>query len=276
MFYPEKFKDFVEMTAIFVDAVTSLDKITPEYDSLLSEKADKLKPYIADSHPLLIEYYSTPIDELYKELREEAKKLKKETFSKEEFEHNMSTLLSEEYYDSFIPDDDKQVQILVDECLSDLLACTRLSLMNTKSNIKNNATINQLIDRSSKGDDKSLFLAIMIDPIVEQVPVISERINLAYSLNETVFLNRLNKVRNAKKNDKRIKNQSLDYFLYFYHIAGILNQLTADQKAHIFINELGLYDKDDESLKKYIRRWCKDHNRCLLRIKNLNFKKSRT
>lgn len=267
MFYPDKLKDFVEMTSIFAGAVSYLDTVVSEYDSLISEKAGELMPFLIDSQPLLIEYYSTPEEKLYSDIRDEIEEVEKNKFCKEEFKNNISALLSDGPYGSLFSQSEDELQAFAKEQLPDLIACLRLCLMNFKSIVRNKTTINRLIVNGSNGDDESLFIAIKIDPIVERVPVVSQRIDVAHSLGEVDFLNRLNKARSVKKDDKRLRNQTLDYFLVLYHITGVLGQLTSEQLAHIFINELRIYDKEDESLRSYIRRWRKEYNRYLLRVK---------
>lgn len=267
MNYPQKFKAIVNYSKILSDMVFHIENELPEYSEILSSKADKLRPYLAKSHTFVAEYYSIPLTELYKDILQKVRINKPPDNAIEIFQQEVNNWKSDEYLNSLFKNEEEE-KIFIDEYLPELIASLRVSLMNLQANMKLMTTVNQLVQNIDKGDDISLFSAIHIDPLVELVPVVSERIAFAESIGDEAFLIRLNKIRSAKRTDARQKNQNLNFMLYFFSITGVLDQLTESDMAEIFINELRLYNKDDSSLFKHITRWKKDFKSHNQRIEN--------
>ncbi|NOR87026.1 MAG: hypothetical protein GQ527_05405, partial [Bacteroidales bacterium] len=76
MNYPERFQQFVEFSKVLSSMLEHIDSSIPEYDELLAEKSDKLRPHLAKSYTYIAEYYSVPLSELYKDILEEASTVK--------------------------------------------------------------------------------------------------------------------------------------------------------------------------------------------------------
>jgi len=276
MNYPERFQQFVEYSKVLSSMLEHIDSSIPEYNEILAEKSDKLRPHLAKSYTFIAEYYSVPLSELYKDILEEASTVKPPDNAIEVFQLEVNKWKLEEYIDSILPNKQEEEILFIDECLPELIAILRVWLMNLHANMKLMTSVNQLVQNVGEGDDMSLFAAIHIDPLVESVPVISERIAFAESISDKIFLTKLNKSRIAKRTDARQKNQNLNFMLSFFSVAGVLQQLTESDMAEIFINELEVYGNGDASLFKHITRWKKDfkvHNR---RMENKMAKMSKT
>jgi len=275
MNYPEKFQQFVEYSKVLSSVISYLDADVLEFHEILAEKADKLRPYLAKSYTFIAEYYSVPLSGFYKDILEESNTIRPSNNAVNIFQLEVNKWKSEEYIDSILPNK-KEEKLFIDECLPELIAVLRVCLMNLQANMKLMTSVNQLVQNVSQGDDMSLFAAIHIDPLVESVPVVAERISFAESVNDKGFLVQLNKSRSAKRTDARQKNQNLNFILYFFSIAGVLDQLTESDMAAIFINELGVYNKDDASLFKHITRWKKEFKVHNQRMENKVVKMSKT
>ncbi|MFT6907155.1 MAG: hypothetical protein ACJAS1_003830 [Oleiphilaceae bacterium] len=275
MNYPEQFKQFIEFSKVLLDIVVHVENELPEYHEILASKHDKLRPYLARSYSLISEYYSVPLTDHYKDILEETHTTEPPDNAIEIFQREVDKWQSDEYLNSLFKNEEEE-KLFIDESLPEMIAVLRVSMMNLQASIKFSTSINQLVQNFVDGDDASLFSAIHIDPLVESVPVIAERISFAESINDKKFLSKLNKSRIAKRTDSRQKNQSLNFFLYFFALGGVLEHLTESHMAEIFINELQLYNKDDTSLFKHITRWKKDFRIHNQRIENKVSKMSKT
>lgn len=275
MNYPKKFQQFIEYSKILSSMLEYLDEEIPEFYEIIAEKSDKLRPYLAKSYTFIAEYYSMPLTELYKDILEEARTKETPDNAIEIFQQEVDNWKSDEYLDSLFPNEEDEKKF-IDECMPELIATLRVCLMNLQANIKLMTSVNQLVQNVVEGDDRSLFAAIHIEPLVESVPVIAERIAFAESIQDKKFLIQLNKSRTAKRTDARQKNQRLNFMLYFFAITGVLDQLTESHMAEIFINELQLYNKGDSSLFKYVTRWKKEFKAHNQRVENKVRNKSKT
>lgn len=236
-----------------------------EYKVLLLDKAHKLEPYINKAYPVITELYSMSPEEGYELFQEATKEIPRQSL--EDIQTFASRCVSDDFLDEMFSTKEEEKDFLEHE-LHTFIAALRVFTMNMIANNRHLTSINQLVIDALGGSDQSLFLAIQIDPLVESIPGISQRIAKAQMLDETPFIEQLNRCRSARREDKRHKNNRLNYFLVMFHRFGILNQLTQPQMAEIFINRLNVYDRDDSSLFKYVGRWKKDLKRVDLRQKN--------
>ena len=266
MFYPKDLQPFVEFSKFLVESLDYIDEASSEFTTVLHEAIDKLKPYVESSFPLIIDIYSKPFGEMLSNDLTEIETVEESPKSLEEIREFLEQFKSEEFVESLFPDNKVDFKSLVEEEFPELLAILHTSLMNIKSYMQEKASINQLIKNYLNGDEDSLFAAIRVDRMVERVPVIADRISLAETLSDEVFLSRLSKCRNKKRDDARSPHKKLNFFLMLFFSFGILQTLTEMQCAEIFINELDSYQGDEESLKKYILRWKKVTNRYIRRI----------
>lgn len=236
-----------------------------DYKVLLVEKANKLEPYIKKAYPVITELYSVPPEEAYEQFNEAIKDIPRQTF--QEIQNFASQCISGDLINEMFASEEEEREFLENE-LHNFIAAIRVYSMNMLANNRHRTSINQLVFEAINGNDLALFFAIHIEPLVEFIPSISERISHAQMIGDDHFLEQLNKSRIACREDKRLRNNRLNYFLILFHRFGILGKLTQPQMAEIFINRLGVYDKDDSSLFKYIGRWKKSLNRLDLRQKN--------
>lgn len=265
MKFPKAFEQFLDLMSFLSEMLLNLEAEEQEYKVLLLDKAHKLEPYIKKAYPVITEMYSLSPEEGYEIFQGTTKEIPKQSI--EEIQIFASKCMSDDFLDEMFSSKEEEKQFLEDE-LHTLIAILRVYTMNMIANNRHLTSINQLVIDALDGSDQSLFLAIQIDPLVESIPGISERIARAQMLNETPFIEQLNKSRSARREDRRHKNNRLNYFLVMFHRFGILNKLTQPQMAEIFINRLNVYDRDDSSLFKYIGRWKKDLKRLDLRQNN--------
>lgn len=272
MNFSNGFEQFLDLMSFLSEMLLSLEEEELDYKSLLREKAHRLEPYIKKAYPVISEIYSTTPQEAYEIFQEATKDIPKQTL--QDIHIFASQCISEDFISEMFSSEEEEKEFLENE-LHNLIAALRVYSMNMFANIRYLTSINQLVFDATNGDDQSLFLAIHIEPLVESIPSISERISHAQMMGDEHFLEQLNKSRVASREDKRQRNNRLNYFLILFHRFGVLGQLTQPQMAEIFINRLDVYDKDDSSLFKYIGRWKKNLNRLDLRQKNQS-QKSKT
>jgi len=265
MNFPEEFEQFLEVMSFLAKMLVLIEDEAQEYNELLREKASKIEPYLKRAYPVIRELYSTSPDKAHEIFQGATKDIPKQTL--QELQTLVSKCSSDEFLSEMFSSEADEKQYFEDE-LHTLIASLRVFVMNMVANNRYQTSINQLVLNADKGDDDSLFLAIYIDPLVENIPVISERISFAHAIGDNRFLEKLNKSRTASRDDKRHSNNRLNYFLILFYRIGLLEKLTQPQMAEIFMNRLEVYDKDDASLFKYIGRWKKNLKRLDLRQKN--------
>lgn len=272
MNFPREFEQFLQLMSFLSGMLLSLEEEEQDYKLLLLEKAHKLEPHIKKAYPVIAELYTTSPEEAYEIFQEAIKDIPRQSL--QEIQTLTSRCISDEVMGQLFDNEEEEKQFLENE-LHNFIAALRVFSMNMVANNQYHTSINQLVLDAEKGDDQALFLAIHIDPLVELVPVIAERISHAQITGKKHFLDQLTKSRVANREDKRKKNNRLNFFLILFYRFGILGQLTQQQMAEIFINRLEVYDKDDSSLFKYIGRWKKSLNQLDLRHKN-KLKRSKT
>lgn len=265
MKFAKGFEQFLDLMSLLSGMLMSLEEDEQDYKFLLHEKAYKLEPYIKKAYPVITELYSVPPQEAYEIFKEATRDIPKQTF--QEIRTFASQCVSGEFVSEMFDNDEEEKQYIENE-LHNLIASLRVYSMNMIANNRYQTSLNQLVFDATNGDDQSLFLAIHIEPLAEYIPSISERISHAEMIGQNHFLEQLNKSRIARRDDKRQRNNRLNYFLVLFHRFRILEQLTQPQMAEIFINRLDVYDKDDSSLFKYISRWKKSLNRYETRQEN--------
>lgn len=251
--------------AFLSEMLLSLEEEEQDYKLLLHEKAHKLEPHIKKAYPVISRLYSTSPEEAYEIFQEAIKDIPRQSL--QEIQTFASQCISGEIMSEIFENEQEEKQFLENE-LHNFIAALRVYSMNMLASVRHLTSINQLVSDAINGDDKSLFVAVHIEPLVESIPAISERISHAQMVGDKPFLEQLNKSRVACREDKRQRNNRLNYFLILFHRFGMLEKLTQPQMAEIFINRLEVYDKDDASLFKHIGRWKKKLIRLDLRQKN--------
>jgi|GEM_PF-2498800 len=121
-----------------------------------------------------------------------------------------------------------------------------------------NQTMDELLVEAAKGNDESLFKAILVDPAVLAALVVQTRIAQAVLMGDEIFFQSLAKALTQKKPRRPAKKYDpIRHLIGCLDALHVLDGLTQDDLCDIIINHLDLYphESDDpySGLKKLIK-----------------------
>jgi len=145
--------------------------------------------------------------------------------------------------------------------LPDIIALGHSVMSQMTALRKYGKTLSELVDDVRRGKDDSFWLAIQIDPTVISCSVFSRRMSLAAIKNDLAFFEILgNKVKIKRKKEKS-ELEPLRVMLHAFNELTVLDNLSQDAAAKLFIDDLQVYSNDgddpERSLHKFIYRWKK-------------------